>query len=55
MIISCRKNNVAYGLICNNCLKNNKEMVYDGDTSRSASFRLKNMDPKNVISKHKMT
>ena len=61
MKISCRKNNVGYGLVCNTCKEKNKEMVYEGETSRSASLRgsehlrgYKNMDPQNVIFKHKM-
>ena len=61
MKISCRKNNVGYGLVCNTCKEKNKEMVYEGETSRSASLRgsehlrgYTNMDAQNVISKHKM-
>jgi hypothetical protein len=60
--ISCRKNNVGYGLLCNTCEDRNIEMVYEGETARSARLRgsehlrgYKYNDPKNVIFKHKQS
>ena len=58
--ISCRKNNVGYGLQCHTCEDRNVEKVYEGETARSAKLRgyehlrgYHNRDPKNVIFKHK--
>ena len=60
--ISCRKNNVGYGLQCHTCEDRNIEKVYEGETARSARIRgyehlrgYHNKDPKNVIFKHKQT
>ena len=37
--ISCGKNNVGYGLVCDTCSERGSEMVYEGETSRSARLR----------------
>ena len=60
--ISCRQNNVGYGLICHTCSERKIEKVYEGESGRSARLRgsehlrgFQKNDPKNVIFKHKQS
>ena len=58
--VSCRKNYLGYGWICDTCEKRNIEKVYEGETARSAKIRgfehlrgYVNKNKNNVIFKHK--
>jgi hypothetical protein len=60
--ISCRQNNVGYGLLCHTCSERNIEKVYEGESARSGRLRgsehlrgFQKKDPKNVIFKHQQS
>ena len=60
--ISCRQNNVGYGLLCQTCSERNIEKVYEGESARSGRLRgsehlrgFQKKDPKNVIFKHQQS
>ena len=58
--VSCRKNNLGYGLICDTCDQRSITKVYEGETARSAKIRgfehlrgFANKNKNNVLFKHK--